>query len=411
MYRTTLIRALGLALLVAATLVPAAPAGNPPGFTVGSGCAAQCIESAIVTTTASTAKLVVKTTVPARLEISVWAETPSGTPGGLAANTTMTRTIKRWAPKRATFRNLQPDTTYDIVVRAIDAKGRKASRSGTFKTRKVQTSGHTGPGGFSSGLGCSAECIQRALFSQRQPAGRTVHGDFKMAVDARIRIVVSRQYGDVGVVSDQSSPGLVRSWKTQVGGLDYGSLYHVSVRATDREGRTSLRRGTFRTVSASVLVTLHKIKVINDGDKIGRGELYFDYWGDGDLLAGSGWMKLGSGDWFAPRFPGTSRPGVFFRTSGDGDATFSTVVVADECDAVLMKNCLREATAGGIVCFSACAGGTFRLKDILSGALPGWYGTGASQPAGHDGYFAFQTGSTYVKFLVIATVDIDVEWP
>jgi hypothetical protein len=410
MLRSTLLRATAAAALLAASSASVAAAAPEPGFTVGSGCAAQCIEKATVTTTASTAKLVVKTTVPAKLEISVWSEVPSGTPGGLAQNTTLTRTIKRWAPKRATFRNLQPDTTYDIVVRAIDAKGQKASRTGTFRTRKMQTTGIGGPGGLSAGLGCSAECIQRALFSQRSPSGRIAYVDLKTAVDAKLRVIVSRQYGDVGVVSDQSSPGFVRSWKPQVGGLDYGSLYHVSVRATDREGRTSLRRGTFETVSATVLVTLHKIRVLNDGDKIGRGELYFGYWGNEEPITGQGWMKLGSGDWFAPRFHGTSRPGVFFRGPANGDASFRVFVSASECDAVFMSNCLLEATDGEY-CGDACAGGTFRLEDVLSGALPGWYGTGASQPAGHDGYFAFQTGSTYVKFLVLATVDVEVEWP
>ena len=39
------------------------------------------------------------------------------------------------------------------------------------------------------------------------------------------------------------------------------------MRATDAQGRISERRGTFRTVSATALVTIQKIKIVNDGDK------------------------------------------------------------------------------------------------------------------------------------------------
>ena len=55
---------------------------------------------------------------------------------------------------------------------------------------------------------------------------------------------------------------------------------------------------------------------------------------------------------------------------------------------------------------------TFDVSDILAGgALPGWYGTGVSAPAGHDGYFVFGTTDKYMKFLVLATIDIQVNWP
>lgn len=43
--------------------------------------------------------------------------------------------------------------------------------------------------------------------------------------------------------------------------------------------------------------------------------------------------------------------------------------------------------------------------------LPGWYGTGVTPPTGHDGHFTFETTDRYVKFVVLATVDLDVDWP
>ena len=61
---------------------------------------------------------------------------------------------------------------------------------------------------------------------------------------------------------------------------------------------------------------------------------------------------------------------------------------------------------------TATAGGTFDLSTILAGgALHPWYGTGVSPPPGHDGYFILSTSGTYIKFLVLATVDIQIDWP
>ena len=58
------------------------------------------------------------------------------------------------------------------------------------------------------------------------------------------------------------------------------------------------------------------------------------------------------------------------------------------------------------------AGGVFDVSDLLdNGALTPWQGTGVQPPAGHDGYFVFGATDDYVKFLVLATVDLEVDWP
>jgi hypothetical protein len=79
---------------------------------------------------------------------------------------------------------------------------------------------------------------------------------------------------------------------------------------------------------------------------------------------------------------------------------------------VLKKNCLLEAGGGNKMDQWAQAGGMFDVSTLLSqGALPSWYGTGVTPPAGHDGYFVFGSTDRYVKFLVLATIDIQVHWP
>ena len=94
-------------------------------------------------------------------------------------------------------------------------------------------------------------------------------------------------------------------------------------------------------------------------------------------------------------------------------------MTAEECDGhTYMSNCAVESSFGDDrydhrICSDSTpyVGGNFRLSDILTGALPGWYGTGVAQPTGHDGYFVFGPGDRYVKILVLATVDLDYEWP
>jgi len=94
----------------------------------------------------------------------------------------------------------------------------------------------------------------------------------------------------------------------------------------------------------------------------------------------------------------------------NGDAKLDVRVLGEECD-VLWKNCVVEAWGPSGNQY-AWAGGTFDLSTILGGgALPPWYGTGVTPPAGHDGYFVLSTGDTYVRFLVLATVDIRIDWP
>jgi hypothetical protein len=408
---TTLLRSVAAAAFAALTLTATASADGGPGLTVGSGCAAQCIKKALVTVTASTAKVELETTVLAHLKVYVTKQSASNG-GGLIANQAKVVSISAFSPKRtAFFLNLEPDTDYSIAVHATDLQGRKASQKGSFKTLPIKTTGQGGPGGFDSGLGCAAECIEQALFKQTKPAATIANADLRTSVDALIQIVVSRDKAQSDVVSSQLSPGYVREWKTQIGGLDYGRVYHVVVRAKDLQGRTSIRQGKFKTVSASALVTIHKLKVLNDGDKWGKGELYFSYWGGGKLRGNQGYQKIDSGSVVNAKQNGAGRPGILFRLPANGDAKLRIYVSAQECDAVLMKNCVVEA-GGPEAAFDARAGGLFDLSDILAGgALPGWHGTGVQPPAGHDGYFVFETTKNYVKFLVMATVDVDVDWP
>jgi hypothetical protein len=420
----TLLGSVAAALVAALTIAAGtASASDGPTITVGTGCAAQCITKAVVTTTTTTAKVEIETTVLAHLRVSVRKQT-AWTPGGdLASPETKTVLISAFSQSRvASFYGLEPDTTYAIAVRATDLKGQVAWRKGTFKTLPVKTTGQTGATGIDSGLGCSAQCITKVQIIQKPPVASVALVDIATSENAKIQIVVSRDkpvetangLAQFEVVSNQISQQLTKSFKVNVGGLAYGTRYYVVVRAKDDQGRMNVRQGSFRTVKATATVTVHKVKVVNDGDKVGKGELFFGLYLGDDVYAawGTGLMKLDSGDVFDVRRKGTTRTGFSFEVPANGDAKFEMEMLGQECDAALKKNCILEAGRYPSLDQYAWAGGTFDISDLLAkGALPPWYGTGVTPPAGHDGYFVFGTGNTYVKYFVMATIDLRVDWP
>lgn len=407
------------AALVAATTIAAgtATATVSPTITVGTGCAAQCITKALISVTATSAKVELSTTVRAYLSVYVTKQTASPeTGGGLTSSQTRKVSISAFSTNRtASFFGLEPDTTYTILVKATDLKNQVASQKGTFKTLPIKSAGLGGPDTIDSGVGCSAQCITKTQISQQAPAASIASIDMATSTDARIQVIVSKDkpvqspsgLAQYDVVSNQLSPGLTRSFKTQVGGLGYGTRYYVVVRAKDAEGRMNTRQGSFRTVNATARVTIHKIKVVNDGDKgSNTGELYFRLWLGDDNYASwnSGRKELDSGDAFSVN-------GVSFHVSANGGSKFEMSMLGEECDAALKKNCDLEAWGPNAMQY-AIAGGRFDVSKILSqGSLPGWYGTGFTAPAGYDGAFVFGTTDEYVKFLVLATIDINVDWP
>ena len=418
----TLLGSAAAALLGALSVAAdTASATSPPTFTAGQGCSVQCVSKAAVTATATAAKVELATTVPAHLKVTVRKQ-PMGGNGGFVANQAKTVHISVNSPlKTAFFLGLEPDTVYAISVWATDIQGRASVRTGTFKTLPIKTTpGIGGPGTIDSVLGCSKQCITKALVSQRQPDGTSARIDIRTSSTAHIQIDVSRDkpvplasggLAQYDVVSRQWTPSPTKTWTPLVTGLDYGTKYYVVVRARDNQGRVSFRQGSFRTVSATTTVILHRIKVLNDGDKVGQGEMFFQLFVDGEHAWGTGLRKLSSGDTTNINPPGSSRPGLPFTVSANGDAEFSLAMFGEECDAVLKKNCQQEAFAAHSFDQWASASGRFDVSDLLRPALPGWYGTGVAEPAGHDGYFVFGTTDQYVKFLVLGTIDLHVDWP
>ena len=197
----------------------------------------QCIKKALVTPTSTSATVELETTVPARLTVSITKQTAATTTGGLTARRSHADRPHlgvRAATRKASFDGLEPDTTYAIVVKATDLKQQTAYQKGTFKTLPVKTQEHRRARPRSTpGSAAPLQCIETALFTQVKPAASIANVELATSTDAKIQLIVSRDKpvetaagpSQFDVVSNQSSPGMTRSWKTQVGGLLPGTRY------------------------------------------------------------------------------------------------------------------------------------------------------------------------------------------
>jgi hypothetical protein len=408
MTRTARIAKVLAASVVAALALCAAATAGGPTISAGYGCAVACIESALVTPTASSASVEVKTSVPAsvtvtasRLDAELALATGTAPKHVSVAPFLTTRTVL--------LPGLEPETTYRIVVSAKDLQGRVQTRSGTFTTRKVKVAVDLPAPGLSAGLGCKADCIQRGTFT----ADEQVPGRARLELEASVPATfVVRLYATKtpNILLDQrtiSTASRKTAYSTTLDGLLTGTRYGVTAWATDANGNTHVEYGSFRTRSAEALVTVHKIAIVADGDKgVNRGEISLDVAVQDDHLWSMGFRRLSSGDTFAPKFAGTSRPGVWTPVNVDGLREIELSAGGVECDGhVFLSGCMREA---GLVGSDWESRGSIDvdLADafVSDGSLPPGYGNGL--PAGQDAYAIFDAVGPELRFRVYATVDV-----
>jgi hypothetical protein len=379
--------ALTLAAAGAAQAAPLAPAGLT--LSAGGGCAIQCVTAATVVPTATTATLDVTTSVPASI-------TARAVPAGQVAGPAPHPSVPLPATRRTIdLAGLTPSTEYDITVRATDLQGRTSTRSGRFRTADPAPRVDVAPD-LAPGAGCAADCIERGVAIAHPDIPGRVDLDVRTTSPARITLTVTRtKDGTTTTVKSLQSPAGATAFAPALTGLRYGTRYGVRVEASDGNG-TRVETGAFTTRRVDAIVTYRTIQIIKDGDRIGRGDFSFFY-DFGEKGFDWGHRKASDGDVFAaPVNEGRPSPAKLLPLPADG--AIHLRVSAEEHDGLSWDN--HE---------SATAEVKTTVKGLMAPtALPPWYGTGVTMPAGHDAYAVFATPPGPVRFRVFATVDLHV---
>jgi hypothetical protein len=264
--------------------------GGPGGLTSNApGCASRCITSATISFRADNSEVhfAVDSNVPARFQVYLSTATPAIGPSGPflpgvdpISNGRLTKAWER------TIGGLAPGRTHHLVLTATDANGATQTAVTSFRAVGPGSSG----GDLAPAPSCAFQCISSGVVHPGTSFDR-MRMEVRTTVPATLQVAVSTSApGSIAgtPVLNPEVPvavpqGPATSWDLNIGPLQAETTYHALVRATDAQGRTTHRIGSFRTGAAPPTpyrVTLHRVNVAHDGDpgNANRGELRF-FWG------------------------------------------------------------------------------------------------------------------------------------
>ncbi|MDJ0767638.1 MAG: hypothetical protein QNJ12_02550 [Ilumatobacter sp.] len=259
-----------------------------------SGCQLECVTTALLSSNPvnPNVQLDATTTVPVHFEVEV-----NETYGDWGKHFNNPGYDTEWS---TTLGPLQPDTTYDLTLIAIDQDGHSKVYEHQFTTVAIID-------GFASNAkGCALACITEGTV-EIDGAPNDVEVHVKTNTPAALQVWLST-FEPTWVDDPDAKPAYdpvhesdtpSTSTTFDVKDLEYATLYHVVARAHDDHG-DHYRVGTFQTGAepqVDVLVTFEEITVTHDGDEgdSNRGEIRFSWGFDGTGIGGRSEQKMHPG--------------------------------------------------------------------------------------------------------------------
>jgi hypothetical protein len=375
------------------------------------GCQLECVTSALLTANDHNANvgLAIETTVPVHVEIEV---TKTGTDSSKFFNNPGYDT--EWS---TTLSPLQPDTTYDLTLIAIDQQGHSKVYEHQFTTVDIID------GLNANAQGCALHCLVDGSVSMTDSHSKVkVH--VKTNTSAKLVVWVSTSepgwVGDTPLMPAEAkvhhSENAATSWTFDVPGLQADTEYHIVVRAEDGWG-VDHQIGTFRTdpkPPVDVRVAFEQIDVTYDGDSgaLNRGELSFGWGFDGEAIGTRGEEKMHGGTrielsnnnfWWFQLSEDEGLPNVMVRGTErdwDGKIEFCTAGEGISDGPVYSADCDTKSN-------TAQLGSGFTLAQIEALPLCGNFGIDAGDPAARCAAIGTpDAGGDYARFTVVISFRI-----
>lgn len=117
---------------------------------------------------------------------------------------------------------------------------------------------------------CETDCVSSVQIHQGSAQTRIV-----TTAPTKVQLTIFNESARKSTVATKASAGLASTHVLSHTGLTPGRDYWYTVKATDESGATWTEQGSFRTLKRSISVKITRIKLIDDSDTAGSGELRF----------------------------------------------------------------------------------------------------------------------------------------
>jgi hypothetical protein len=117
---------------------------------------------------------------------------------------------------------------------------------------------------------CETDCVSSVQINQGGAQTRIV-----TTAPAKVHLTIFNDSARKSAVAIKASAGLASTHTLDHTGLTPARDYWYTVKATDESGATWTEQGSFRTFKRTISVKITRIKLIDDSDLAGSGELRF----------------------------------------------------------------------------------------------------------------------------------------